>query len=169
MSDNICFPAKLVHSHIQDLIEKKVDRIFMPFVIFGRKGREEQNSYNCPIVTGYSEVIKSVQGHSVPVDAPAISFKDRTLLHRQCRTYLKGLGVRESVITKALAKAETEFADYVSELTAYNRETLAKAAEAGRFVILLAGRPYHADPLIQHKIADMIADMGIDISSGISR
>lgn len=163
MSDNICFPAKLVHSHIQDLIEKKVDRIFMPFVIFGRKGREEQNSYNCPIVTGYSEVIKSVQGHSVPVDAPAISFKDRTLLHRQCRTYLKGLGVRESVITKALAKAETEFADYVSELTAYNRETLAKAAEAGRFVILLAGRPYHADPLIQHKIADMIADMGIDV------
>ena len=48
MSDNICFPAKLVHSHVQDLIEKKVDRIFMPFVIFERKGME-QNSYNCPI------------------------------------------------------------------------------------------------------------------------
>ncbi|MCD8310027.1 MAG: acyl-CoA dehydratase activase, partial [Prevotellaceae bacterium] len=49
MSDNICFPAKLVHSHIQDLLAKRVDRIFMPFVIF-EKAAGEQNSYNCPIV-----------------------------------------------------------------------------------------------------------------------
>lgn len=163
MSDNICFPAKLVHSHIQNLIEKKVNRIFMPFVIFERKGKDEQNSYNCPIVTGYSEVIKSVQGNSVPIDAPAISFKDRTLLYRQSCKYLKSLGIRENVIAKAFAKAETEFANYVCLLTAYNRSTLEKAAETGRFVILLAGRPYHTDPLIQHKIADMIADMGIDV------
>ncbi len=163
MSDNICFPAKLVHSHIQDLIEKKADRIFMPFVIFERKGENEQNSYNCPIVTGYSEVIKSVQGNSVPIDAPAISFKDRELLYRQCCKYLKCLGIRENVIAKAFAKAETEFANYTCSLTAYNRSTLEKAAATGRFVILLAGRPYHTDPLIQHKIADMIADMGIDV------
>lgn len=163
MSDNICFPAKLVHSHIQDLIEKKADRIFMPFVIFERKGKNEQNSYNCPIVTGYSEVVKSVQGNSVPIDAPAISFKDRKLLYRQCCEYLKGLGIRENVIAKAFAKAENEYANYVCSLTGYNRSILDKAAEARGLVILLAGRPYHADPLIQHKIADMIADMGIDV------
>ncbi len=163
MSDNICFPAKLVHSHIQNLIEKKVDRIFMPFVIFERKGKDEQNSYNCPIVTGYSEVIKSVQGNSVPIDAPAISFKDRTLLYRQCCKYLESLGIRENVIAKAFAKAETETENYVHTLSEYNRSTLDKATETGRFVILLAGRPYHTDPLIQHKIADMIADMGIDV------
>ena len=81
MSDNICFPAKLVHSHVQNLIEKKVGRIFMPFVIFERKGKE-QNSYNCPIVTGYSEVIKSVQSEGIPIDSPAITFKDRRLLFK---------------------------------------------------------------------------------------
>lgn len=58
MSDNICFPAKLVHGHVQNLIAQKVDRIFLPFVIFERKGKE-QNSYNCPVVTGYSEVVKA--------------------------------------------------------------------------------------------------------------
>lgn len=52
MSDNICFPAKLMHSHIQELIDRRVDRIFLPFVIFERS-QKEQNSYNCPIVTGY--------------------------------------------------------------------------------------------------------------------
>lgn len=55
MSDNICFPAKLVHSHIKNLITKKVDRIFMPFVVY-EKLDGGQNSYNCPIVSGYTEV-----------------------------------------------------------------------------------------------------------------
>lgn len=103
MSDNICFPAKLVHSHVQDLIEKKVDRIFMPFVIFERKGME-QNSYNCPIVTGYSEVIKSVQSEGIPVDSPAITFKDRNLLFKQCREYLSGLSVDDRTIQQAFQK-----------------------------------------------------------------
>ena len=60
MSDNICFPAKLTHSHIYDLIEKKVDRIFMPYVIFEKKeSKKSVNSYNCPIVSAYSDVIRS--------------------------------------------------------------------------------------------------------------
>ena len=88
MSDNICFPAKLVHSHIQNLIDRKVERIFMPFVVFERMDGG-QNSYNCPIVSGYSEVIKSVQDKGTPIDSPAITFKDRHLLFKQCQAYLK--------------------------------------------------------------------------------
>ena len=88
MSDNICFPAKLVHSHIQDLIDRKVERIFMPFVVFERMDGG-QNSYNCPIVSGYSEVIKSVQDKGTPIDSPAITFKDRHLLFKQCQAYLE--------------------------------------------------------------------------------
>lgn len=163
MSDNICFPAKLVHSHIQNLMDKQVDRIFIPFVIFEHCGSKEQNSYNCPIVTGYSEVIKSVQGGSTPIDAPAISFKDRTLLYRQCRTYLESLGVTEGRISKAFIKAEVEHENYVHTLAEYNRKTLNEARSNGLFTLLLAGRPYHTDPLIQHKISDMIADMGINV------
>ena len=77
----------------------------MPFVIF-EKPDNGQNSYNCPIVTGYAEVIKGVQGQEIPIDSPAISFKNRDLLYRQCRDYLKKLGTDEATLSKAFAKAE---------------------------------------------------------------
>lgn len=163
MSDNICFPAKLVHSHIQNLIEKQVDRIFMPFVIFERKGAGEQNSYNCPIATGYSEVIRSVQGDNIPIDSPAISFKDKDLLYRQCRNYLRGLGVQEMTIVSAFRRAESEQNRFVHQLTECNRTILNEALTDRRFTIFLAGRPYHTDSLVQHKVSDMIAGMGIHV------
>lgn len=162
MSDNICFPAKLVHAHIQHLIEEKVDRIFMPFVIFEKKGHE-QNSYNCPVVTGYAEVIKSVQSQGIPIDSPSISFKDRDLLYKQCVQYLKGLGVEESCIRKAFEQAEKEEEDFRQSVADYNMQLWQKAREQHHMVVLLAGRPYHTDMLIQHKISDVLADMGIDV------
>lgn len=164
MSDNICFPAKLVHSHIRNLLDKGVDRIFMPFVIF-EKREKEQNSYNCPIVTGYSDVVKSVQSEGIPIDSPAISFKDRELLFKQCRRYLNGLGIGGALAETAFSLAEKEQEQYERALADYNRRILREAREKGRFAVLLAGRPYHTDALIQHKISDMIADMGIDVIS----
>ncbi len=163
MSDNICFPAKLVHSHVQYLISQQVDRIFMPFVIFEQNG-SEQNSYNCPIVTGYSEVIKGVQAGSIPIDSPAINFKDNKLLYKQCREYLHDIGVtNDSIIKQAFAEAEKSQNDYVNAIVDKNEATLLQARIKNKPVILLAGRPYHSDPLIQHKIADMIAGMGIQV------
>ncbi len=162
MSDNICFPAKLVHSHIQDLVEKKVDRIFLPFVIH-EKGTNDQNSYNCPVVTGYSAVVKSVQSSVVPVDSPAISFKSRKLLLKQCVDYLSAFGVKESTVKSAFAKAEKEMENYMDSLVKHNEEILGRAKEEKRLTVLLAGRPYHTDPLIQHDVSEMIADLGIDV------
>lgn len=160
MSDNICFPAKLVHSHIQNLIDKKVNRIFMPFVVYERQGKEE-NSYNCPIVTGYAEVVKSVQAGDVPIDSPTISFKDKSLLFKQCKEYLGSLGVTDNTINKAFSMAMSAQDNYVRDIISYNERVLAKARERGALAILLAGRPYHTDMLIQHKVSDMLADMGI--------
>ena len=162
MSDNICFPAKLVHSHIQDLIDRRVDRILMPFVVF-EKQEGGQNSYNCPIVSGYSEVVKSVQAGSVPLDTPAITFKDRRLLYRQCRDYLAGLGVEKRRAKAAFRKAVAEMDRYEAELAERNREILRQGRAQGMLTVLLAGRPYHADPLIQHKLSDMIAGMGVNV------
>ncbi len=160
MSDNICFPAKLVHSHIQDLTDKHVDRIFMPFVVYERHGGE-QNSYNCPIVTGYAEVIKSVQAGDIPIDSPTISFKDKKLLLQQCKSYLGRLGVPDTTINKAFSLAVSAQDAYVHDIVDYNERVFHKARERGALTILLAGRPYHADALIQHKVSDMLADMGI--------
>ena len=161
MSDNICFPAKLAHSHIENLVKKGVGRIFMPFVVY-EKLEGGQNSFNCPVVSGYSEVVKSEQAGSVPIDTPAITFKDRKLLGRQCEAYLASLGIGRGVARKAFAEAVAEFDRYGRELMDYNSSVL--SANGGkRLVVLLAGRPYHSDPLIQHKLSDMIASMGVDV------
>lgn len=162
MSDNICFPAKLVHSHIQNLVDKKVDRIFMPFVIFERKS-EGQNSYNCPVVAGYSEVIKNVQSYDIPVDSPVITFKDRNLLMKQCREALAVYGIDDETFKNAFAKAEEEQLAYEKSIVNENEKILKAARANGTLTILLAGRPYHTDPLIQHKVSDMITDMGVNV------
>lgn len=159
MSDNICFPAKLAHAHVQELVDRRVDRVFMPFVVYERS-QGEQNSYNCPVVTGYSQVIKSVQTTDVPIDAPVFSFKDEKTLYRQCRRYLLELGVDESCIRSAFAEAIKAQEDYEHEVVEINRRIYAEALELGRPVILLAGRPYHTDPLIQHQLSDVAASLG---------
>ena len=163
MSDNICFPAKLVHSHVQDLIAQKVDRIFMPFVIFEQSGKE-QNSYNCPIVTGYSEVVKGVQAGSIPIDSPIINFKDAKMLFKQCREYLSVAGITDiTLVRKAFRRAKETQEHYERAVVRVNEKALSQARKEGKLAILLAGRPYHADPLIQHKISDMMAEMGIQV------
>ena len=161
MSDNICFPAKLAHSHIQDLADRGVDRIFMPFVVYAHPDGG-QNSYNCPIVSGYSEVVRSVQG-SVPVDSPAITFKDRRLLYRQCRAYLLSLGVDVAAVRPAFRAAVEEMDRYAAAMAARCRDVLREGRRHGALTVLLAGRPYHADPLVQHKLADTIAAMGVNV------
>jgi len=170
MADNICFPAKLSHGHIYNLIDKKVDRIFIPYVVFEFKSDEQTiNSYNCPIVTGYSDVIKSSmnpeKSFNIPVDAPTFTFADKKLMKRACTKYLKSLltDINTTKIDKSFNKALLAQEEYERELNRRAKEILENAVVENRLVILLAGRPYHNDPLIQHKIADMITDFGADV------
>ena len=162
MSDNICFPAKLVHSHIHDLAQRGVQRIFMPFVVFERLDGG-QNSYNCPIVTGYSQVVLNVQGDEVPVDAPTINFKDGKMLRRQCAEYLMQFGVDKATFAAAYDEACAEMRRFGQEMAGRDRRILEAGRAAGRMTVMLAGRPYHADPLIQHRLSDMVAAMGVDV------
>lgn len=163
MSDNICFPAKLVHSHIQNLIDCKVDRIFMPFVVFEGIDKQQQNSYNCPIVSGYSQVIKSVQTGNLPIDSPVITFKEKDLLYKQCHDYLKQLGVSEHILKKAFNRALEAQDSFEKAIVDYNKQIIEEGKRKQQLIILLAGRPYHADPLVQHKISNMISAMGVHV------
>lgn len=168
MADNICFPAKLMHGHINDLIAKKVDRIFYPYVIFERKEDEKsQNSYNCPIVAGYSDVIKSsmapYEKTGIPLDAPVITFNNPKLLMKSCLAYLRSIGVEDNLAQRAVKEAENAQKDFLNTLTRRATDILAEAVRDNRMVILLAARPYHIDPLIEHKISQAIAAMGIDV------
>lgn len=168
MADNICFPAKLMHGHINDLIAKKVDRIFYPYVVYERKEDSQSlNSYNCPIVAGYSDVIKSSMNPTEktgnPFDTPVISFKSRELLHQSCWAYLQTLGIDKKTAQRAIDAGIRAQDDYLQQLTRRGNEILELAIKENRMVILLAARPYHIDPLIEHKISHAIANMGIDV------
>ncbi len=170
MSDNICFPAKLVHGHVLDLVSQKVDRIFMPYVIFEQKeDANTQNSFNCPVVSGYSDVIKSAidtqEKYGIPLDAPTVVFNDLVLLKKACKIYLKSVSPKlstrqfETAFESALAAQNIHFKKLADE----SFRLYKKSQEQERMTILLAGRPYHADPLIQHKISDMITEFGVNV------
>ncbi|MDL2254796.1 acyl-CoA dehydratase activase-related protein, partial [Bacteroidales bacterium OttesenSCG-928-J16] len=168
MSDNICFPAKLMHGHILDLAAKKVDRIFFPYVIYEKKEDEKSiNSYNCPVVAGYADVLRSAMSteerYQIPIDAPTITFNDKKLLFKACRIYLESLGIDKSLIKKAFEKALESQRSYYRAISSRAKEVVEQARRSHKMVILLAGRPYHADPLVQHKISDSISDMGVDV------
>ncbi len=168
MADNICFPAKLMHGHVMDLIEKKADRIFYPFVVFEQKEDAQScNSFNCPIVSAYSDVLKSSidpeRNYGIPLDAPVVSFQNEQMLTASCIEYLGTLGVPSHKAKKAVEVAICAQKRYIETLERRCQEILARAKEEGRMVIMLAGRPYHTDPLIEHKISHAIAEMGVDV------
>lgn len=162
MSDNICFPAKLVHSHVDNLISKGIDRIFMPFVVY-EKQEGGQNSYNCPIVSGYGEVIKATGQTSVPIDSPVITFKEGKRLFEQCHTYMQGLQVDDATFAAAFKEARNAQAEFEKQITDANREAFELSQSKGMFTVLLASRPYHSDPLVQHKLSEMIAALGVNV------
>ncbi|MFR5870798.1 MAG: acyl-CoA dehydratase activase-related protein [Alistipes sp.] len=162
MSDNICFPAKLVHAHISDLVEKGVDRILMPYVVYEQPDGKEINSYSCPIVAGYSDVVRSVDNlRSRSTRRPFRSVTKATL--PPVLRLSRFAGVARRKIRTAFRRALDEQRAFARQLRELNGGILRRSRDAGRLTLLVAGRPYHADPLIQHKIAEMVAGMGVDV------
>ncbi len=164
MSDNICFPAKLMHGHIQDLLQQGVERILYPYIIHEiKEDTSSQKSYNCPIVSGYSDVLKSaldaVTNRHVAFDVPVVSFHDKKLMEKGCWRYLQLLGVKKAVAQRAIETAYQAQNSYLKTI----QERALEIAKQSKQLIVLAGRPYHIDPLIQHKIAENAAEMGIDV------
>ncbi len=174
MSDSICFPAKLTHGHIKSLVEQKVDRIFMPIVIYeSNEYSKAENSFNCPIVSSYADVIDSSMDtsgkHRIPLDKPIINFKDKKLLKKGCWEYLKKFNISRQSFLRAFNIALNETEEYkkiirekgeklINEIKENNKNNKDK-----RIAVVLCGRPYHADPLINHKIPAILSSLGVDV------
>ncbi len=168
MSDSICFPAKLMHGHVIELAENMVDRIFYPITVFERKEyKGAQNTYNCPIVSGYGDVIRSSinpeEKYKTPIDTPSMHFGDEKLLRRACYDYVKPFGVNRYQFMRAFKAAAKEQEKYRTDLQEAVKITIDRADRENRQLVILAGRPYHADSLINHKTPEMLAEMGVDV------
>ena len=171
MSDNICFPAKLTNGHIMNLIDQGVRRIFYPLVIKeSRDHSHDANCFNCPVVSGYPDVIRSAvdpeRRYGVRFDTPVVSFADERALTESCRNILQSLGVRKkATIKSAIRKALARKMEVKNHLIATEREILERDVTEGRMVFVMTGRPYHVDPLINQRVAQIVTDLGVDIVS----
>ncbi len=160
-ADNICMPAKVANGHILQLLEKGVDRIFFPSIIFEKKeGKPAKNSFNCPVVTGYGEVLKRSIKTKIPIDSIPISFRYIRGIRHNIYQYLKEYGITKQEVKKAINagfKAQKKSQILQQELA---REVIDTAVKENKPLIVVLGRPYHMDPLINNGIMDMIYDLG---------
>ncbi|MBG0790481.1 MAG: 2-hydroxyacyl-CoA dehydratase [Desulfovibrionaceae bacterium] len=168
MSDNICFPAKIAHGHVANLLDQDVDRIFYPHVVHNDlEDAAAVNSFNCPIVSAYGEVLRGSmklgeQGFP-PLDSPAVSFRDESLLRKACQHYVRGLDVPSRRFRKAFDAALAAQSECREELVRRGRTVLDRKHDNQHPLIVLAGRPYHADPLIEHDTSKILSELGADV------
>ena len=165
-SESECYPAKLAHGHVKWLINQKVDFIFYPALFYERNEfADANNHYNCPIVTSYSENIKNNveeigRGEAI-LRNPFMSFRDEKTISEALIKEFKEIPSIE--IIEAVHKAWGELALAHSDMQKKGEEVLAYLKESGKRGIVLAGRPYHIDPEINHGIPELINSYDIAV------
>ncbi|MCL1995360.1 MAG: 2-hydroxyacyl-CoA dehydratase [Defluviitaleaceae bacterium] len=165
-SESVCYPAKLAHGHIADLIEKKVDFIFYPSVYFEQKEYDDADDcYNCPIVTSYPEAIRTnveeIQELGLDYRNPFLNFNSPESMLEQLYEEFPDLPKNEIKEAFDLSWAEV---DNLKREIRQKGEELYREIEAGdKYAVVLAGRPYHIDPEIHHGIPDMITGYGVTV------
>ena len=160
-SDTVCFPAKLMHGHIQYLVDQKVDRIFIPCSSYNINEDKGNNHFNCPVVAYYGEVIKGNQDlDGIPLTLGYLSLEHPGHLARRISELF---GVSRHDARKAVDKAFAELGGYRRKITEKGLEVIRISREEKRPIIVLAGRPYHTDPEINHGIDRMIVSLGASV------
>ncbi len=169
-SESECYPAKLAHGHITWLIrEGNVDFIFYPAVPYERQEfKDTNNHYNCPIVTSYSENIKNnvdeITSGQVRFLNPFLNLGNPARLTEKLQeVFAEEFDVPGEEVASAVQKALTELAAAHTDMQKKGEEVLKYLEETGRHGIVLAGRPYHADPEIHHGIPELINSYGVAV------
>ena len=170
-SESVCYPAKLSHGHIVSLINQGVKTIFYPCMMYSRKeDPEANNKYNCPIVVSYSEVLKNnveeLKSQGIKFLNPFLPFDRQGLVKRLYELEeFKEYKFTKKELKQAVEKAEQEYQRYKADVRKKGEETLAYIKEHNIKGIVLAGRPYHIDPEINHGIDTMITTLGLCVLS----
>ncbi len=168
-SESECYPAKLAHGHISWLIKQGIDFIFYPAIPYERNETPDaQNHYNCPIVTSYSENIKNnveeLHDKKIRFLNPFMAFTDEEVLtQRLTDVFVAECGIPAEEVRKAAHDAWAELIASREDMQKKGEETLQWMKEHNRRGIVLAGRPYHVDPEINHGIPELITSYGIAV------
>ena len=168
-SESVCFPAKLSHGHIVGLIEQGIKTIFYPCIPYSRKEYEDSdNHYNCPIVISYSEVLKNnvedLNAEDVEFLNPFLPFEADKLTKTMLELpEFKKYNFTKKELQIAAKMAELEYQRFKSDIRKKGEETLKYLEENNLKGIVIAGRPYHADPEVNHGIDTLITSLGLSV------
>ncbi len=177
-SENACYPAKLSHGHIMDLLERDVDFIWMPCIRWERQeDAGANNHYNCPIVMSYSEALRlnidELASSRTDFLNPFIPYDDKEALKKRLYEHLvkerrkkhpDAAFPTKKEIDAAVDRAWAADLDFKSQMRAKGEETLRwLEADPDRHGIVLAGRPYHIDPEINHAIPELVTSFGLAV------
>lgn len=168
-SESECYPAKLAHGHVTWLIKKGLTYIFYPCIPYERlEVPEANNHYNCPIVTSYGENIKNnveeLKDSSITYQNPFLSFESEEIaMKRLVEYFTKENHIPAEEIRAAVHAGWLEMEAVRTDIRKKGEETLAYLKETGKKGIVLAGRPYHIDPEINHGIPELINSYGVAV------
>lgn len=168
-SESVCYPAKLSHGHIESLLEQGIKTIFYPCMPYSRKEYEKaDNHYNCPIVISYSEVLRNnVEGlkkDDIKFINPFLPFDKKNLVKKILELdEFKEYHFTKAELMEAADKAEAEYQKCKNDIREKGLETVRYLEENNLKGIVLAGRPYHVDPEINHGIDTLITSLGLAV------
>lgn len=167
-SESLCYPAKLANGHIKDLLRKGIKVIFYPCLPREEKEfAEANNNYNCPIVTSYPETIHAnedeVRRDDLTYIYPFLPMYDMPRLKERLVEELSAFSLTYDEVSDAVDKAYTEREAVREDMKAKGEEVLSYLMQTNRKGIVLAGRPYHVDPEINHGIPEMITGLGLAV------
>jgi predicted CoA-substrate-specific enzyme activase len=158
-SDTVCYPAKLLHGHVISLLEQQVDAIFYPCMSYNFDEGISDNNYNCPVVAYYPDLLAT----NIP------QLKDTKFLHpyfgihrpkdfekHATQFFGQEFSIPKKEVVAAVHSAYAAYDDYKNEVRGMGREYIAYARAHDMPVLVVAGRPYHMDPEINHGINDLI-------------
>ena len=168
-SDTACFPAKLSHGHIHWLCEQGVDAIFYPCMSYNLDEHLGDNHYNCPVVAYYPEVL---EGNCPELNGTRFLYDYFNLERRKdfYKKFQQSLdkyfpGLDKKAVREAIDAAYDEYHRHMQQLRDKGSEIIAAARAEGRRIIVLAGRPYHVDPEVNHGIDQLIIRQGAAVVS----
>ncbi len=168
-SDTVCFPAKLVHGHLRDLRKQGVDRIFMPIVTTVPSENTSKDSQSmCAVVKGYPLVVQNSDNPQrrwdIPFDNPLFHWFTEEDCTLQLQKYFsETFHIPEAATAKALQQARAAQDSFHRALKERGAEVLAQARSNGTYAVVLAGRPYHNDTLVNHDLPSLFTERGIPV------
>ena len=168
-SDTACFPAKVVHGHIEELLKnKEIDLIFYPCMTYNVDEKQSDNHYNCPLVAYYPEVISgNTEFGDMRFVYPFLSFDDERSFVRAIVSQFakKDVYFDKYTVRRAFEAGKNAYTDFMNRLVEEHHQVVTYARIHQLPIALVCGRPYHLDPLINHQINQLLTQLGFVVVS----